>query len=59
MGAAVASCGDLRASWANQWGRDWRTAATAHPRGGNGLRLVDHRGLKKQNQFLNGGRMID
>jgi hypothetical protein len=59
MGAAAAFCGNLRSSRANQWGRDQRTAATAHPRGGIGLRPVGHRGLKKLNRFLNGGRMTD
>jgi hypothetical protein len=41
--------GVLRASQTDQWGRGWRTAAMARPRGGNGLRPVGHNRLKKLN----------
>jgi hypothetical protein len=41
--------GVLRASRTNQWGRDRCMAAMAHPRCGNGLRLVGHSQLKKLN----------
>jgi hypothetical protein len=51
-GASEASVGfvaSLRTSRPDRWGRGQRTAATARPRGGTGLRPVSHIELTKLN----------